>query len=69
LISSFLKDELQENKFNESDNISLDSSISYNLKKPTTSPSRQISHLSFIDESLTDEDAWMSILDVVNMEV
>jgi len=25
--------------------------------------------LSFIDENLTDEDAWMSILDVVNIEV
>jgi len=31
--------------------------------------SRQYTNPSFLDDNLTDEDAWMSILDVVHAEV
>jgi hypothetical protein len=60
-----LKDELQENKVNQTDHIS----ISPNRKNSTAPSFKHIPRLSSFDESLTDEDAWMSILDVVNTEV
>jgi hypothetical protein len=65
----FLKDGLHEKKFHKSNNISFNRSIPSTPKKPTTPVSKPFSNLSFIDENLTDEDAWMSILDVVNTEV
>lgn len=48
---------------------SIKRSISASPKKPSTPLFTQFSNFSFIDENLTDEDAWMSILDVVNAEV
>ncbi|CAF0868563.1 unnamed protein product [Rotaria sordida] len=64
-----ITDELQEDKLNESDNISLNQSYSSSPKKPSTPVSRHIGNISIFDESLHDEDAWMSILDVVNAEL
>jgi hypothetical protein len=63
---SICQDGLQEDKLNECDNISLDQS---SPKKPSSPTSRQFTNMSFIDENLTEEDAWMSILDIVNVEV
>ncbi len=60
-------DGLEEDTLDEWDNISLDRSNSPNSKKPSTPNSRQF--ISSIDESLHDEDAWMSILAVANAEV
>jgi len=54
---------------NESDNISINQSISNSPKNSSTPTSRQVTIISFADENLTDEDAWMSILEVVNAEV
>lgn len=62
-------DGLEENVLDKSDNISLDPSNSTSPKKPSTPVSRQSANQSFVDESLHDEDAWMSILAVVNAEV
>jgi len=47
----------------------LDRSYSTNSKKPSTPISRQFATISSVDESLQDEDAWMSILAVANAEV
>jgi hypothetical protein len=64
------QDGLQEDKLNESDNISLDQPISNGPKKTDTPPSSEKStNPSFGDENLRDEDAWMPILEVVNNEV
>ncbi len=60
------QDGLEENRFNEYDNISFDQSILNNSRTPLT---REVTNLSFMDENLSDEDAWMCILDVVNAEV
>ncbi len=60
LFISISKDELQEDKLNESDN------SPKNLSTPT---SKRFKNLIFVDENLTDEDAWMCILEVVNAEV
>ncbi len=68
LFFSVYKDGLQD-KLNESDNISIDQSNSSSPNKPSTPISRQFENLSFVDENLNDEDAWMSILDVANIEV
>lgn len=64
-----LTDGLQEDTLDESDIISLDQSNSTPPKKPSTPVSRQFANVSPIDESLQDEDAWMSILAVANDEV
>ena len=47
----------------------INQSISNSQQKSDTLKSRQFTNLSFIDENLTDEDAWMPILDIVNAEV
>jgi hypothetical protein len=44
----------------------LDQSILNNSRIPLT---REVTNVSFMDENLSDEDAWMCILDVVNAEV
>jgi hypothetical protein len=63
------KDGLQEDTLNESDNISLPQSIPNSPKIPSTPALKHFANLAFIDENLTDEDAWMCILEVVNSEV
>ena len=60
LFISVSKDELQEEKLNEYDN------GPKNLSTPT---SKRFTNLIFVDENLTDEDAWMCILEVVYAEV
>jgi len=62
-----LKDGLKEDTLSDSDIISLDRSNSISPIKPSTPVSRI--NISSVDESLDDEDAWMSILDVANAEV
>ncbi|CAF4573450.1 unnamed protein product [Rotaria socialis] len=64
-----ITDVLQEDKLNDSDNISLNQFWSDNQKKPSTPVSGKSGNVSTADESLHDEDAWMSILDVVNAEL
>jgi hypothetical protein len=68
LIFHFI-DQLDEKTIDESDSISLDRSNSTTPKKPSTPVSRQFANTSFVDESLRDEDAWMSILAVADAEV
>ncbi|CAF1015735.1 unnamed protein product [Rotaria sp. Silwood1] len=63
------QDGLQEDKLNDSDNISLSQSFSSSPKKPSTPVSRQTENVSIVDESLHDEDAWMPILAVVKAEI
>lgn len=62
-------DGLAEDTLDESDSISLDRSNSTTPKKPSTPLSRQFFNMSSVDESLHDDDAWMSILAVANAEV
>lgn len=62
-------DGLAEDTLDESDSISLDRSNSTTPKKPSTPQSRQFLNMSSLDESLHDDDAWMSILAVANAEV
>ena len=68
LLSLYI-DELQETQLNDSDDISLNQSISSSPTKCHRSSSRLFNTVPSIDESLHDEDAWMSILDVVHAEV
>jgi hypothetical protein len=65
----YIKEGLEEDKLNEFDNIAYDQSNLSSPQKTHTSVSRQFVRASSVDESLHDEDAWMSILDVVNAEV
>jgi len=62
-----IKGVLEEDTLDDSDIISLDRSNSTSPKKPSTPLSR--ANISSFDESLHDEDAWMSILAVANAEV
>ena len=59
-------DGLPEDKLDESDTFSFDQSVLNDSRTPLT---EQLTNLSCADENLNDEDAWMSILDVVNAEV
>jgi len=63
-ISFIFQDERPENEVNKFDTLP-----SSTLKKSCSSMSRQYTNPSFLDDNLTDEDAWMSILDVVHAEV
>ncbi len=65
----FSKDGLEEHTFDASDDIILDRTNTTNPKKANTSEPKQTGNKSFADESLHDEDAWMSILAVANAEV
>jgi hypothetical protein len=62
-----IKGVLEEDTLDDSDIISLDRSNLTSPKKPSTPVSR--ANISSFDESLHDEDAWMSILAVANAEV
>ncbi|CAF4586257.1 unnamed protein product [Rotaria sp. Silwood1] len=64
-----LKSIIEDDKLDPSDNISLHQSNSNNPKKLSTSISEQFGNALSLDESLHDEDAWMSILDVANAEL
>ncbi|CAF3465801.1 unnamed protein product [Rotaria sp. Silwood1] len=64
-----LKSIIEDDKLDPSDNISLHQSNSNNPKKLSTSISEQFGNVLSLDESLHDEDAWMSILDVANAEL
>ncbi|CAF2515904.1 unnamed protein product [Rotaria sp. Silwood2] len=61
--------QLEEDKLDPSDSISLRQLNSINAKRLSTSMSGQYANTLSLDESLHDEDAWMSILDVANAEL
>ncbi|CAF0983007.1 unnamed protein product [Rotaria sordida] len=62
-------DQLEEDKLDPSDSISFHQSNKTNPKKLSISISGQLANTLSLDESLHDEDAWMSILDVANAEL
>ncbi|CAF0749890.1 unnamed protein product [Adineta steineri] len=63
------KHELNEHIFDKTDRITLDQSNSMNQKELNESEMTQYINMSFTDEILQDEDAWMSILAVANAEL
>ncbi|CAF2924056.1 unnamed protein product [Rotaria sp. Silwood2] len=66
---NIFKGQLEEDKLDPSDSISLRQLNSINAKRLSTSMSGQYANTLSLDESLHDEDAWMSILDVANAEL